>query len=87
MIMQDGKKKAVSLIISKLGDKQEKVEQAPTVDNVEQDLSMPLEAAADEILQALETKNAKALVEALKYFMEMCEYKKDEESYVKDEEA
>jgi hypothetical protein len=78
VIMQGDKKKSVALIMSRLGSPDEKVEQAPTVDDVEQDHSIPLESAAEEILMALENKSPKALVEALKYFLEMCEPEKSE---------
>ncbi len=77
MIMQDNKKKAATLIMSRLGTPQEKVEQAPTVDDVAQDYSIPLESAAEEIMMAVESKSPKALVEALKYFLELCEPEKE----------
>lgn len=80
MIMPD-KKKAVSVLIARMKQpKEEQVSKAPEKDGVEQDSSIGLESAADEIMSAVESKNAKALVEALKSFMEMCDSEQGESS-------
>lgn len=71
-MMQD-KKKAVSVLIARMKKPSEEVSKAPEKDGVEQDSSMGLESAADEIMSAVESKNPKALVSALKSFMEMCD--------------
>lgn len=75
MFMSDDKKKQATLIVSKLSGN---VEPKPMVDGAEQDASMGLDAAAEEILQAIESRDKSALKSALKSFMEMCEYEEPE---------
>ena len=67
------KKKAISAILLKLSNKapEEKMEEKP--EGEEEGSSMDLEVAAEEIMAALEKKDAKRLVEALKIFIEMCD--------------
>lgn len=72
MLMKDDKKKSVSLIMGKLmGDKPE-VSEAPTEDGVEQDDSVAVDTAAEELLAAIEAKSAKGIVQAIKSLIEMC---------------
>ncbi len=78
MIMSDNKKKAVTLIMGKLGKGPEESEQVPMKDNAEQDSNMPLESAADELLQAIEQKSSKGIVEAIKSMLELLESEKQE---------
>lgn len=66
MFMSD-KKKPVTLIIDKLGERP-----APMVDGAEQDLEPGLDTAAEEVLAAVEAKDAKALKAALRSMVQMC---------------
>jgi hypothetical protein len=71
MLMKgDDKKKSVSLIMSKMLGKPE-VEEAPVEDGAEQDDSVGMEAAADELLQAIEMKSSKGIVQAIKSMIQM----------------
>lgn len=73
MLMKDDKKKSVSLIMGKLmGDKPE-VSEAPSENGAEQDDSVAVETAAEEMMSAIESKNPKAFVEAFKSLIELCE--------------
>lgn len=76
MLLNDDKKKSVSLIISKIG----KESKAPEKDGELQDDSMPKEAAAEELLAAIESKSAKGVVEALSALMELCSEAEEESS-------
>jgi hypothetical protein len=72
MFMKDDKKKAVGIIIAKAG-KPDKQAEGPEEDQGEQpEDSEGMKTAAEEILSAVESKDASALVEALKSFYEMC---------------
>lgn len=79
MFLKDDKKKVTTLILSKLGKPEEKVEEAPSKDGVEQDSSMPLEACADELLQAVEQKSSKGIVEALKHMFQLLQEEQPEQ--------
>lgn len=72
MLLKDDKKKMVTIIAGKLGEKP-----VETENDVEQDKSIGLESAAEEIISAVHSKSPKAVVEAMKSFMEMCEYQDD----------
>lgn len=79
MLMKDNKR-SITTIISGLGAP----EQEAKPDNVEQDASIGLDTAAEEILKAVESKSPKALVEALKSFMEMCDYEEADSDEAKE---
>lgn len=78
MLMKDDKKKGVTIIMEKLmaGPEQGKPmktnEQGDEVDD-----SYGYKAAAEEVMAAVKSENASALVEALKAFIDM--YEADEE--------
>lgn len=74
MLMKDDKKKAATLIISALKPAPSKVAEK---DGAEQEMN-DHSIAADEILLAIEKKDVNALAEALKSFIQMCEYSEDE---------
>lgn len=75
MLLSDDKKKTVSLLVSKLGKPQ--MEESPMKDGAEQDDSMPKDAAAEELIAAIESKSAKGVVEALESLMELCSPKSE----------
>jgi hypothetical protein len=77
MIMNDPRKKMATLIVAKLKKGGESMKEQPEKDGAEQELNSH-EIAADEILSAIESKDAKALTEALKSFVEMCDESEDE---------
>lgn len=70
MLMKPSKDKSVSLIMAKLGGKPA---EAPQKDGAEQDDSVASETAAQELLQAIKADSPKAVVQALKSLMEICE--------------
>ncbi len=78
MFMADAKKKPVTVILDAMSGKsqapeeeKEKLEVEP-VDAVEQDNSIAQEAAAEEAMSALASKDSKAFVSAIKSLMELC---------------
>lgn len=71
MLLKDDKKKMVSSLVGKFSKSQ--LEQAPQKDGAEQDDSIGLDSCAEEIIQAVEEKSPKKLVEALKSMLEMLE--------------
>lgn len=77
MLLSDNKKKVASVIVSGLGP-QEKIEEAPLVEGAEQDDSLAKEAAAQELISALESKDAKRLAAAFSDMLELCEYGESE---------
>lgn len=79
MFMKDDKnKKSATVIISRLRkDQPEEMKEAPMEDGAYQDVN-ELEVAAEEIMSAIESKDAKALKESLKSFMSMCEDSEEE---------
>lgn len=80
MIMMGDKKKMVAGIMSKLNDPQPSEQSVPTQDGVEQDDSIGLESAAEELVSAIDSKSPKAIAAAFKSMLEMCSYEKDEPS-------
>lgn len=74
MMMTD-KKKPATLIIAKMRkDKPDEEAAAPmSPEGAENDDSMAKESAAEELLKAIESKSAKAIVEAFDSMMELCQ--------------
>ncbi len=70
MLMKDPKKNIAMIISKKFGPDEQPSESVES--NVESDPSIGYKAAADEIRQAIESKDSSALVEALKSFHAMC---------------
>lgn len=77
MLMQPDKKKMAALIIAKAGPKGEKIEEAPMKDGAEQDNSIAEESAAEDLMAAIEQKDAKQIVAAFKALMEICDMQED----------
>lgn len=69
MLMKDDRKKMAALVLDRIGKAPTQAE--PTESPV--DDSIPLESAAEDLIAAIENKDAKALVQAFKDFMELCE--------------
>jgi hypothetical protein len=72
MLMKDNKKNSVALIMNRLNSKSPSVEEKPQEDGVEQDASIGLHTAAEELMQAIESKSAPRVAEAFKALSEMC---------------
>ena len=68
--MKDDKKKSVSLIMDKMMGP---AKEAPTEDGVEQDDSVAVDTAAEELISAIESKSPKAVVAAIKSLIELCQ--------------
>jgi len=78
MLMKDNdKKKSVALIMSKLGKTEEP---KMSEDGTEQDDSVALKTAAEELIAAISSKDAMQVVEAFKSMMSMCESESEDES-------
>lgn len=73
-MMFDDKKKSINVIMGKL-----KPAEKPVPPDAEVDDSMPKEAAAEELLSAIESKSPKALLEAMESLMELCSSKSEPE--------
>ena len=77
MIMSDDKKKRATLIISRLKDGKESLpEEAPMSDDgaeLENDSQMGLDSAVDELMSAIEAKDAMAVKEALLSIIELAD--------------
>lgn len=73
MLMKDDKKKSVSLIMDKLMNKKPELTEAPMVDGAEQDDSVAVNTAAEELMSAIESKSPQAFVSAFKSLMELCQ--------------
>lgn len=70
MLMKPDSKKSVSLIMDRMMGKPEEV---PMVDGAEQDDSIALDTAAEELMAAIESKSPKSIVQAFKTMMELCQ--------------
>jgi len=68
MMAMDNKKKNVTVIL----DRMKGMKEAPMTDGAEDDMSPGYDAAADEVMQAIESKDKKALVSAMKSLVRMC---------------
>ena len=89
MLMKDDKRKAVTMIMGKLKGEthpdnlkpkeSEYMDKAPTNEmGDEMDASIGLDSAAEEMMSAMESKDAKAFSAALKSFLQMCETSEEE---------
>lgn len=73
MFMSDNKKKTATLVLQKLKGGSEQLSEAPVnEDGDELDQSAGYDAAGDELLQAIDSKDPKAIVSAIKSLVEMC---------------
>lgn len=82
------KKKVATIVVSKLKpSKAEMLEDAPTneIGDVK-DEDIARQSAAEELLKAIESKDAKALAEAFSSMMELCPAEKEESSEESEEE-
>jgi hypothetical protein len=86
-MFMDNKKKAAGLIIASMDGSMKKAPKNEMGDMV--DASAGHQAAAEEIIAAVESKDAKALMSAMKSFVSMCmdEYEAEEESSESESEA
>ncbi len=76
--MADDKKKRVAMIVAKLSPAP-KPEAAP--EEPDDSMQMGLEAAAEDVMAAVQAKDAKGVASALKSFIEMCkDYTEPDES-------
>lgn len=75
MFMKDKKKGIASILVAKLG--KPGLSEAPMSEGAEQDNDIALKSAAEEILSAVESKDASMLVSAMKSFYEMCDSAED----------
>ncbi len=79
MMMQDDKKKRVAMIVAKLSPASDS-KNAPEENQEEDSMDMGLEAAAEDIMAAHASKDAKAFASAMKSFIQMCQdYPEQEE--------
>jgi len=85
MLMFGDKKKPITMIMAKIGKKPDNMEKAPMEDGAEQDSSVGAEAAAEELMKAIESKSAAGIVEAFKSLMELCESESEPEQEQKPE--
>lgn len=84
MIMSD-KKKPAMLILAKMKKGKEEEGPAPMKDGAEQDDSIGMDTAAEELLKAIESKDARALKEALVSLMDMYEARSEAEEDASEE--
>jgi hypothetical protein len=85
MLMNSNKDKMAATIIAGMGKKEDS--EAPQQEGAEQDDSVGMESAAEELLSAIESKSPKAVVAALKACMDMYEQSEHEEGLEPSEEA
>jgi len=77
MLMKPNNKNAATIIVSKLREQGPEVEKSMESEGAEQEVDQ-FEMAAEELLGAIERKDSRALKEALKSFIQMCEYEEEE---------
>jgi uncharacterized protein (UPF0147 family) len=84
MLMKDKAKSMVSLIVNKAKGpnhmdnlKPEMVESPEMKDGVQQDASVPQNAAAEELISAIEAKSPAGIVEAMKALMQILDSEED----------
>ena len=83
--MMNKNRQLASVIVGSLKPKYEDLKKenetvASEGDDVKDDIDPGLLAAADEIISAIESKDSRALAEALKAFDDICEQLEDEET-------
>ncbi len=74
----DDKRKVAALIVRKVGER-ENMSEKPNRDGAEQDNSIAMQSAADEMIRAFEAKDSRMLVAALRSFIEMAKDMEDSE--------
>lgn len=80
MFMRDDKKKAATMIVAKLKKQPEdKISEMPEKDGAEMADADQYDVAVDELVDALEKKDKRALKESLKSFVAMCMDDEDSE--------
>jgi hypothetical protein len=83
MIMNDDKKNRATIIVRKISGNMEPVQNAERAEinemGDEVDNSIGLMSAAEDMMSAVQSKDAKALKNALKSFIDMCESSDDQE--------
>lgn len=76
MLMKDNKKGMAAAILARMPKKEGEVEETEPVevseDGAEMDDSVATNTAAEELISAIESKSAPAVVEAMKALMELC---------------
>jgi len=77
MMSDDGKKKSSLIIATMKAGKPSSEEAELSEDGAEVDDSMPKEAAAEELMAAIESKSPAAIVEAFQSMMELCKYSEE----------
>lgn len=79
MMMSDKKKPATVIISRMKAGKPDEEQKAPmSPEGAQDDDSMAKEAAAEELLKAIESKSPKAIADAFSSMMELCEYGEEE---------
>jgi hypothetical protein len=76
--MKDPKKLSAVIVAKMKGDKEEMSDKPMTEDGAEMSPNLGLESAAEEIMSAVKSGDSKLLVDALKSFVEMCDYSEEE---------
>lgn len=75
MLMKNDKKGMAAIILSKLGKKDESAAPAPMSEDgsAQQDDSIAVDTAGEELIAAIKSGSAKGVVEAIKSIMELAE--------------
>lgn len=84
MLMKDDKKKMATVIVAKMRGGGERSYDAPEKDGAEKEMS-PHDVMTEEIMHAIEAKDADALKEALKSFVSQCLDEYEDEEHDSDE--
>lgn len=87
MLMKSDKKKQVSVIMARLGKAPEQSEQSSSENGAEQDDSIAVHTAAEELIRALDSKNAAHVAEAFKSLCELCESEESPEEEKSEQES
>ncbi len=84
MLMMGPKKKIASVIVGKLKGSPDVSEKPVDMTKPEMDMDPGLMSGAEDIISAVEQKDAKMLMSALKSFVSLCEEKEDYEESEED---